>query len=192
MLISFFYKSQRMRPMQVVGTLMAVCGVATVVLNGHFVLRLSPRGDALALAANLCWAIYSLMMIPANRLYSSLFVTRKVFFYGLFTMIPYYLLKPAELPTVLGGEFDLGVLLHTDVLSHLLFLGVIASCVCFLVWTWVMDRLGAMIATNYVYVNPVSTIVFASIILGEQITPFFLLGTVLILAGMYLAARVRA
>lgn len=192
MLISFFYKSQRMRPMQVVGTLMAVCGVATVVLNGHFVLRLSPRGDALALAANLCWAIYSLMMIPANRLYSSLFVTRKVFFYGLFTMIPYYLLKPAELPTVLGGEFDIGVLLHTDVLSHLLFLGVIASCVCFLVWTWVMDRLGAMIATNYVYVNPVSTIVFASIILGEQITPFFLLGTVLILAGMYLAARVRA
>jgi drug/metabolite transporter (DMT)-like permease len=192
MLISFFYKSQRMRPMQVVGTLMAVCGVATVVLNGHFVLRLSPRGDALALAANLCWAIYSLMMIPANRLYSSLFVTRKVFFYGLFTMIPYYLLKPAELPTVLGGEFDLGVLLHTDVLSHLLFLGVIASCVCFLVWTWVMDRLGAMIATNYVYVNPVSTIVFASVILGEQITPFFLLGTVLILAGMYLAARVRA
>jgi drug/metabolite transporter (DMT)-like permease len=52
-----------------------------------------------------------------------------------------------------------------------------------------MDKLGAFIATNYVYVNPVSTIVFASLVLSEQITIFFLLGTALILTGMYLADK---
>ncbi len=189
LLISMFYKSQRMRPVQVMGTLMAACGVAAVVLNGHFVLHLSPMGDALALAANLCWAVYSLLMIPANRRYGSLFITRKVFFYGLITMVPYYLLIPSELPTVMGGTLDLSILLDVQVLAHLLFLGVVASCICFLVWTWVMDRLGAMIATNYVYVNPVSTIFFAWLILDEQITLFFLVGTLLILLGMYFADK---
>ena len=52
-----------------------------------------------------------------------------------------------------------------------------------------MNRLGAVVATNYVYINPVATIVFASLILDERITSFFLVGTVLILLGMYLADR---
>ena len=61
-----------------------------------------------------------------------------------------------------------------------------------LAWTWVIKRLGAMVTTNYVYLNPVATIVFAWWILSEQITPFFLLGTVLILLGMYLADKKKA
>jgi drug/metabolite transporter (DMT)-like permease len=170
-----------MRPLQTTGALMAVCGVAAVVLNGHFVLHLSPLGDALALAACLCWAVYSLLMIPANHRYGSLFITRKVFFYGLLTMIPYFLFVP-DMPPV-------EVLLRPQVVGNLLFLGVVASCICYLVWTWVIDKLGAMVTTNYVYINPLSTIVVARLVLGEQITPFFLLGAVLILTGMYLADR---
>ena len=54
-----------------------------------------------------------------------------------------------------------------------------------------MDKLGAIVATNYVYVNPLTTIIFAWWILQEQITPWFLLGTVLILVGMYLADKKR-
>ena len=180
-LLALFYKSERMRMRQVVGMLMALCGLTAVVLNGHFMLHLSPVGDALAAVACACWALYSVLMIPANKTYNALFITRKVFFYGLLTMIPYFLVHPEWPP------FE--VLLRPQVVNNLLFLGVVASCLCFLVWTWVMDKLGAFIATNYVYVNPVSTIVFASLVLGEQITVFFLLGTVLILVGMYLADK---
>ena len=181
LLIGAFYKSERMRPLQVVGTLLAVLGVSAVVLNGHFVLHLSPLGDTLALVANLCWAVYSLLMIPANRRYDAVFITRKVFFYGLVTMIPYFLLFPEQPP--------LQVLLRPDVLLNLLFLGCVASMACFLAWTWAMDKLGAIVTTNYVYVNPLVTILFAWWLLNEQITPWFLLGTVLILGGMYLADK---
>ena len=181
LLIGIFYKSQRMGTAQVVGALMAVTGVAVVVLNGHFVLHLSPIGDALALTACLCWAVYSLLMIPANRNYDTMFITRKVFFYGLVTMIPYFMAHP-ELPSA-------EVLLRPDIISNLMFLGCIASLACFLAWTWVMDKLGAVIATNYVYLNPLVTIVCAWWILSEAITPWFLLGTGLIIAGMYLADK---
>ena len=184
-LIGLFYKAERMSRLQTLGALMAVAGVCVVVLNGHFVLHLSPIGDMLALAANLCWALYSVLMIPAGRKYDSVFITRKVFFYGLLTIIPYYIWRPEEL------DFS-KITFTSSVLFNLLFLGCVASMACFLAWTWVIKRLGAMVTTNYVYLNPVATIVFAWWILSEQITPFFLLGTVLILLGMYLADKKKA
>jgi drug/metabolite transporter (DMT)-like permease len=52
-----------------------------------------------------------------------------------------------------------------------------------------MRKLGAVVATNYVYINPITTVVFAWWILSEQITLFFVIGSILILAGMYLADR---
>lgn len=182
LLIALVYRrSERLTKTQVAGSLLACAGMAIVVLNGHFVLHLSPLGDLLAFAACLCWAVYSLLMKSVTGRYSALFITRKVFFYGLLTILPYYLLVPGFPP--------LTVLLDTEVLWSLLFLGVVASMLCFLLWSWVIYRLGAVAATNWVYFNPITTIVFAWWLLHEQITPWFLLGTVFILVGMYLSDK---
>ena len=156
-LISLFYKSQRLNRIQVIGSLMAAVGVVMVVMNGHFVLHLSPKGDVLAFSAALCWAVYSLLMIYANAKYDTLFITRKVFFYGLLAMIPYFILYPG-----------LGI-------QQLM--------------NWVLKKLGAVVATNYVYFNPVTTIIFAWLILSEQITVYFLIGTLLILVGMVMVDK---
>ena len=173
--------SERIGKVQALGSVLACMGMAVVVLNGHFVLHLSPLGDLLAFAACLCWAVYSLLMKPATERYSTLFITRKVFFYGLVTIIPYYLIVP--------GFPSLDVLLRSDVLWNLLFLGVVASMICYVAWNWVISRLGAVVATNWVYFNPITTILFAWWLLHEQITIWFLLGTVFILLGMYLADK---
>ena len=180
-LISIFYKSQRLQPMQVLGSVLAALGVIVVVLNGHFVLHLSPLGDMLAFTACLCWAVYSLLMIRANQRYDVVFITRKMFFYGLASMIPYFLLVP-EVP-------PLSLVLRPDVLINLLFLGCVASMFCFVIWNWAMKQIGTVTTTNYVYINPLTTIVFAWLLLNEKITVFFLFGTALILVGMYLADR---
>ena len=182
-IIGLFYKTERLSGLQTLGTLMAALGVIVVVMNGHFVLHLSPRGDLLAFAACLCWALYSLLMIPANARYDTVFVTRKVFFYGLLSMIPYYIMYP---------DLNLHLLFEQpQLLWNLLFLGCVASMLCFLTWNWVLKKLGAVVATNYVYLNPVTTIIFAWFLLGEPITLWFLLGSILILLGMFLADRKR-
>lgn len=181
LLISIFYRDQRLRGKQIVGSLLAAIGVAIVELNGHFVLHLSPTGDALAFAACLCWAAYSLLMIPACKRYDTLFITRKLFFYGLITMIPYYMVYP-EWPPI-------QTILQPGILLELLFLGAIASTLCFYLWGWTIRKLGAVVTTNYVYFNPVVAILCAWTVLGERITIWFLLGTVLILVGMVLADK---
>ena len=165
---------------------MAALGVAVVVLNGHFVLHLSPLGDSLAFGAALCWGFYSMLMIPANLKYDTVFVTRKVFIYGLLAMIPYYLWKTDEATIFTSSAL---FSLNLSVYLNLLFLGCVASMLCFLAWNWVLKKLGAVVATNYVYFNPVTTILFAWAILSEQITIYFLLGTALILLGMFLADK---
>ncbi len=189
LLISLFFQSLRLNRVQTVGTLMAALGVVVVVLNGHFVLHLSPLGDSLAFGAALCWGFYSLLMIPAGYRYDALFITRKVFFYGLVTIIPYFMLVPDE-----AGIFISPFTLHhspftLSILLNLLFLSCVASMGCFLAWNWVLKKLGAVVATNYVYFNPVTTILFAWLVLSERITLWFLLGTALILVGMVLADK---
>ena len=183
LLISLFYKEERLRGIQIAGSLLAVVGVAIVELNGHFVLHLSPTGDALAFAACLSWAGYSLLMVPAMKRYSMLFITRKLFFYGLVTMIPYFIIYPEWPP--------LSTLLEPQTLAELMFLGAIASTLCFYLWGMAIRGLGVVVATNYVYFNPVVAILCAWLVLSENITPWFLLGTVLILVGMYLADKKR-
>ena len=187
LLVAIAYrKSEHIRRVQALGSVIACLGMAVVVLNGHFVLHLSPLGDLLAFAACLCWAVYSLLMKSAIERYSTLFITRKVFFYGLLTIIPYYILRPSECWIFTPAVFRF---FNHSLLLNLLFLGVVASMLCFLVWNWVIRQLGAVVATNWVYFNPITTIVFAWWLLHEQITPWFLLGSLLILTGMYLCDR---
>lgn len=182
-IIGAFYKTERLNRWQTIGTVMAALGVIMVVMNGHFVLHLSPLGDVLAFGACMCWAFYSLLIIPVSKRYPTVFITRKVFFYGLLSMIPYIMLHP-----------DLNIQLVINkptLLANLLFLGCVASMLCYVAWNWALKRLGAVVATNYVYLNPVTTIVFAWMVLNEQITIWFIIGTVLILYGMYLVNTKR-
>lgn len=80
LLVRLVYKdSNRIHIVQLLGSLLAFVGMIIVVLNGRFVLHLSPVGDALAFTACMCWAIYSLLMKSTTGDYSPAFITRKVF-----------------------------------------------------------------------------------------------------------------
>ena len=182
LLVRLVYRqTSRINALQLAGSLLAFAGMVIVVLNGRFVLHLSPIGDALAFMACISWAVYSLLMKSVAIKYSAAFITRKVFFYGVVTILPYYLFE-SEIPS-------LNVLARPQVIGNLLFLGCLASMVCFLTWNWCIARLGAVKATNWVYFNPITTMLFASWVLGETITPYFLMGAACILVGMYVTER---
>lgn len=166
-------------PRLLLGSLMAVLGVAVVILNGRFVLKLNPLGDLLALVAAFIWAVYGVAIRKVQHRYSSVFITRKLFFYGLVTMFPVFIAAP--------WSFPLSGLLEPKVLGNLLFLGLIASFACYCTWTVVLKKVGIVKASNYLYLNPVSTVVASSIVLHEPFTWLAAVGAALILAGIYLA-----
>ena len=113
--------------------------------------------------------------------YGAFFATRKVFIYGLLTILPFLGgHTPADLWPILG---------QTPVWTNLLFLGLVASLACFVAWNLVMSKLGNITSTNYVYLNPVFTLISAMILLGERLTPAGAVGSALILGGVILAGR---
>lgn len=179
--MSRFYRGERMSPRQRTGAAAAFAGMVLVVLNGRFVLHLAPAGDLLALAAALLWMLYSLTVKRLAGRYPSLFITRKVFFYGLLTILPWF----AAEPFAVGRE----TLARPAVWGNLLFLGMVASMLCYLLWNAAMRRLGAVRTTNYIYINPLVTILTAALCIGERITPAALAGAALILWGMWHAER---
>lgn len=182
LLVRMVYKdSSRIHIVQLLGSLLAFVGMIIVVLNGRFVLHLSPVGDALAFTACMCWAIYSLLMKSVSNHYGAAFITQKVFFYGVLTILPYYLFIPGFPP--------IEVFCRPQVFGNLIFLGCLASMICFLTWNWCISKLGTVKATNWVYFNPITTMIFASWVLNEKITPYFLVGATCILLGMYVTDK---
>ena len=157
------------------GTVLSLTGMAMVVFDGGR-LQLSAKGDLLAIGAALCWAVYSQFMSQMTRDYGTVTATRKVFFYGLLTILPF-----------LGGfreSFSAQVLGQPLVWGNLLFLGLVASLLCFIIWNLVMDKLGNVTSTNYVYLNPIFTLLTAMALLGERMTLVSGLGCAAILAGL--------
>ena len=181
LLAILFVKSIKATVPLVLGSLIALLGVALVIYNGHFVLKLNPLGDFLALTAAFCWAIYSLVIKKVSRSYSATFITRKVFFYGILTVLPLFLLTPWQFP-VEGFR-------QPVVWGNLLFLSVVASFLCFLWWSVAVKKIGALSTSNYVYLNPVTTVVASALFLNEPMTLMAYAGSALILLGVYIANR---
>lgn len=162
-------------------SLLSLAGVALVVFNGEFILKLNPLGDILTLGAAVMWVIYSIVILRMEGKYHTLMITRKIFFYGILTLLPYFAIDPFEI--------DFEIFARPTVIGNLLYLGVIASLLCYWAWNVVIEKLGAVRATNYLYINPIIAMITSWLILNERITALALLGTILILAGVYLAER---
>ncbi|MBE6288851.1 MAG: DMT family transporter [Bacteroidaceae bacterium] len=176
-----FSKEIRATKNIVMGSLISLIGVALVIFNGSFILRLNPIGDFLALVAAGAWAVYSLLMRGLTNRYNVTFLTRKVFFYGIFTILPAFLIKP--------WQFPLENLAEPVIWMNLLFLSIIAALICFVLWNIVIRELGALSSANYIYLSPVSTMIASAIFLQEPVTWISIAGSILILSGLFIVSK---
>ena len=87
-----------------IGSAIALTGMALVVFNGIFVLDDNPIVFILSFASALCWSVYSIALRVMEQRYSSLEITRKVFFWGVITMLPYFLYEPFSIDMVTLGK----------------------------------------------------------------------------------------
>lgn len=209
------YKSERLCKRQILGCLITLIGMVLVVLNGKFILKLSPLGDLLAFGSACVWAVYSLAIRPLHSKYSTLFITRKVFFYGAVTSLPIMIAEgfaknaaiTANATATSIGSVELGSIALESVANSMpTFLGVpwqnfaepvvtlnflaltvFSSLFGYLIWNKVMKQLGTVLASNYIYGIPLVTIITAVIALGERITTMAIAGAAAIIAGMVMA-----
>ncbi|MDE7242183.1 DMT family transporter [Desulfovibrio sp.] len=176
-----FLGAARPGPVFCVGFAVAITGIACISLAGSE-LALNPAWDVLALLAALSWAVYSIVVrMLAARGYGSLPATRRIFFYGLVCMLPI-------LPFT-GISLRPEALLRPVNWANLLFLGLCASALCFVTWTYCVRLLGAVKASLYIYLVPVVTVITSIALLDERVTWLSGAGMALTLAGLLISER---
>ena len=174
-------RRERIGRLTLLGGCLSLVGIGMIAFSGGEGFHLSFLGDALAMLASLTWAIYTVVTNGLLKKYPSALISRKVFFYGILTIVPVLLVK--------GWTFPAGRFLEPKVLLNALFLGVVASLACYALWNSVIKRLGTVGSSNYIYLNPLFTLIAATLLLGERLTPVAIAGCLITLIGVWTASR---
>lgn len=136
-------------------------------------------GNLALLAAALTWALYSVLIRLVTREMDVLSVSLVAFLGGLPIAIP---AAGLELVTMRPGPISLGTVLGV------LFLGIVSTALAMLLWNTSFALLDASLASLTFFAQPVVGALLGWIFLREPITPLFLVGGILIAAGLGLAS----
>ncbi|MDE6335412.1 MAG: DMT family transporter [Muribaculaceae bacterium] len=184
-LMSVVYKI-RLLPGVIIGSIIAFIGVGCIIFSHGEGFVIKPKGDILALTASLSWAIYTLTVKRLIPLYNSFFVTRKLFFYGVITALPLLILQKEPLHLDVLFNFS-----HPEIPLNFIFLVLFCSLGAYLVWNEAMKELGAVTANNYLYLQPLVTMIAAFFILHEDIYFLGYVGCILILGGLVISDKMK-
>lgn len=181
LLAHFCLPDEPFKKSSLVGFGIAIIGVALVVFNGTVMLKLNPLGDILSIGAALSWAIYSILLKKQVGRYDSLLLTRRIMLWGFLTALPVTLIS--------GETFTLAPLSEPTLLICILYLGILGSGICYVLWSLAIHKLGTVVTNNYIYINPFSTMVAAVIVLKEQVSVMGICGAGLILLGVFISDK---
>jgi len=163
-----------------VGTALALAGVATIVLHTHSVSGAARPMHLIAMiVAVLGWALGTLWQKRAATRDNVLsFTTLQVLFGGAFQLGLSVLDRE-------WGHFDVSAVSWSSwfALLYLIVFGSIIGLNCYL---WLLTRVPAAKVTTYALVNPVVALILGAIILHEEITAMTLMATLLVLLGVAL------
>lgn len=175
----FLLKDRGLGVRFVAGFVIAMAGIAMISFQ-EGPAHVTPTGVVLCLAAAVAWAVYSVIVKRlANYGYETIAMTKRIFAWGLAFMVVTRI--------AMGGPFPFAALVEPVVLGNLVFLGVLASAGCFVMWGYSVKHLGATAASAYIYLQAPIAVVAAVLILGEPMTALIALGIVLVMAGLVLS-----
>lgn len=169
------------------GILLSIVGVVVVVVGGppgaadvELARGGAMFGNLLVLGAALSWALYTVLGRRVVGTWSPGVTTAHTMAWGVLFLAPLAAAETAlqgiARPTATGW-------------AALLFLALVASGLAFFLYLFALTRLEASEASVYVNLSPVVTLVAARLVLAEPITWLQLVGTGLVLLGVYLTER---
>jgi len=125
-----------------------------------------------------CWAIYTVLGTIALRTRSPIAIVTIAAPIGAVCLIPLGFFE--------NGYADVAGW-NVTVWLNVLYLALVGSVASFILFYWVVRRVGAGVAAMTSYLVPILTLAMAVVLLGDRPQPLQLAGGVVILAGVRLA-----
>ncbi|NJC97104.1 MAG: EamA family transporter [Anaerolineales bacterium] len=180
LLFAPFLLNERSTPRRILALIVSSLGVLAVIdpRNADFSSSLF-MGNLSLIAAALTWALYSVLVRRVTQ--------------NADLLISSTIMLTAGIPSsLLFGFFEIDQLgigaITPGIVGGILFLGVISTALAMFLWNFAFAELPAAVASLTFFAQPVVGTLLGWFFLGETITPLFLLGGILIGAGLVISS----
>lgn len=170
---------ERLTLRQIIGIVITLAGVGVVISEkGSFWGQgntLEFLGDALMLLTAFCAALYGVLAKKMLARYSAITVITYAMIFGTILLSPTLFF---ENPWQTLAQID------KKLISIVLFLGVLGGALGFFLWTYALTRLSPTQVAVYANANPMVAIILGIVLLGESLSPVFIIGLVILVVGI--------
>lgn len=181
--LAWLFLREHIGRIQATGIVVALAGSILVVTNGILAgIALNPLrlyGDSLVLLTGAAWAVYTILVKSLLKRYPATMVLTYSTFMGTLFLAP---LALWEMPVKFGAVTLSGWL-------NILYLGLAASALTYLIWNLALTRVSAVTAAAYIYLIPVLTAAMAAVYYHQPPGLFTVIGGLVVLGGTYLTSR---
>lgn len=180
--LSIIFLHEKVSVIRMGGMFIAVIGVLLITTAGpnHSLSFGLQIGYFLMLLSTFNWAVYSILLKKLNIPYPSLVITFYMCTIGFLLTLPFIIRDKGweALPLLSQSEW-----------VHLLFLGVFVSGVSYWFWAKSLEVMEASKVSVFLYLEPLTTLIAAVLLLHEQILLISVLGGIIIIVGVILVNR---
>jgi len=181
--LSIIIFKEHLMKKQVFGIGIAAVGTVIVVTGGTMSFSSNREfllGSLILLFTPVLWATYSLVGKKIMGRYSPFLVAVYVNVLGGLCLIPFSLAE---------HSFYQIFTMSLNGWLAIFFLAVTCSLLGYYIWLYVMKQVGAAITSSFLFVEPLVTVLFAIMFVGERLGMFIPAGAFLIFIGVYLVTR---
>ncbi len=175
---AWFFFRERLTILNQIGLAVSFAGVLMVVLTRSEGFSADPAGILLMFLAVAAAVGYTLVVKKLIDHYNPITITAYQSLCGLLMFLPFFLLF--ELPHLREGS------LSTASLLSMLYLGVMGSGICFILFTVAIRELGAARANIFANLVPVVAAIVSFLLLKEPMPLLKVMGILVVIAGLFM------
>ena len=184
-LFSIYIFKESLSKTQLLGIGTAALGTLTVILGGTPNLEGNLTflvGSLILLATPLLWTAYTLLGKKTMQKYDPFLIVAYVNILGGIFLIPFSLFE---------GSFKNILALNSQEWVAILYLATTCSLLGYFIWFHVMKRSTAAATSSFLFAEPIITVIFAALLIKEEVTLLAALGGILIFIGVSLITAKR-
>ena len=182
-LLCFLFKIEKTNKFQILGLIISACGILAIITKLKIDILLSlnfNKGDLIMIGGVVTWGVYSTLLKKKKFTLPLLTLVHVVCTFGLISVFPQFFY-----------EFSNGQIINFDInlVYTLTFLALFPSIGSYYCWAGAVSIIGANRAGISLSLIPLFSSIMAIFFYNEQFQLFHLIGSILIILGLFLSNK---
>ncbi len=176
---AYYFFKERLKPLNVTGLIISFVGLLLIIVNKDFGLNANPWGILLLFLAVFSAVFYIIVLKKLSLKYKPVTIITWQNMIGSLFFLPFFL--------CIDGASFITIRPNAITVVSLFMLGIFASSVSYVLYTYVVKYLGVIKSSLYTNLIPVFTILFSFYLLGEHFSLKKMVGMLVVIIGVVLS-----